>query len=83
MLKLLDELFEPENVEIDANVRVEDLARERCGRVDNDWIASLRKLNPSTTGSVTSKAAVLTLPPLSVLEGSGSRFSLKSADAES
>jgi subtilisin family serine protease len=67
--KLLTKLFEPDQVQVQPNTRIEDLSRARCGRIDSNWISSFRKINSLATEDTIGAVTTLTLPPCAFWEG--------------
>jgi subtilisin family serine protease len=62
-LTLFMSLFESEKVAVAAGTSLRDLSRERCGRVDEDWISAALKTDSGFEGRKVARAATLTLPP--------------------
>lgn len=61
-LTLLMRLFQPEKLSVKAGEKLTDVSRTRCGRVDDLWIRTVLKSNPSLSGEITQDATV-NVPP--------------------
>src|SRR5580704_11523347 len=62
-LDLVIRLFESEKIQVDAGVEVPDLALQRCGRLDKDWIRAFRKKNRTLTGDSITSPMTVVVPP--------------------
>jgi len=63
LLDLMSELFEPESIRVSAGTKLADLALQRCGRVDRNWIALTKSKNPNITGDRLETEMTVSAPP--------------------
>jgi len=63
VLDLFMRLFKSEEIQVDSGLTIADLARQRCGRVDDNWIKAFLKKNPSIVGNVITDATTVIAPP--------------------
>jgi hypothetical protein len=57
------QVFESEKITVTAGVELADMSRQRCGRVDDNWIAAVLKNNPTVSGDKVDTSTTLSIPP--------------------